>query len=575
MRPRPIRLFAHGTLALSLLLGGGLLGDGFFGLFGSRDAVDRDAVQTALQTRWQATDQLGRLSVEGERRAVNPYTGVLYEMRAFVPLWRDNASRETLVARLAEAPHEGVAPEQVYTEAIAHLRRALAALNAQERDEDEPDPRPAILADLDLLLTDGILHYADVLTGRRVEPKALYGDHWYPSPRPDAREVFAALEDGDADAVVEALDALQPDHPEYSALTEALVRLHKAAPRWAPIPEGAPLRVGEASVRVPYLRSRLATLGYLDADVNGWSADRPYRLDAELAGALARFQADRNLIADSTLSDTVLPALNVNPDSLIRTVELNLERWRWLGPDLGSLHVMANLPAFELTVRNRAPEGGWREALRMPAAIGTAQTAGWTTPVLTDTIEAVVAHPSWYLPASLQATSVFPLARAEGGASLTARGFRVSLAGVPIDPASVDWEVAVPGQFQIMQLPGRNNPLGRLKFVMPNHHAVLIHDTNKPWHFDRDRRTLSSGCVQASDAPALARTILRFANGWPDETIENALARGYEQRFGLNREVLVHFVYFTAWPEADGRLRLYEDVYGHDAVLREALAPAS
>ena len=575
---RPVLFASHAVLALSLLTGGGLFGDGLFsGWFSTREGVDSRAVQAALQERWASADPSGRLLVSGLRMPLSAATAELYAARRFAPLWTDNASRDTLLARLAQAQDDGLDPSYVHTAFIAQLRHTLARLNAEEHGDGLPDHRPAVLADLDLLLTDGLLRYADALLGHRVDPSVLYPDLWYPTHRTDAGLVLDAVARGDAEATVAALDALQPIHPEYAALRTAMERLREAEPFLAPIPAGAPLRVNEVSVRVPYLRSRLAALGYLAAPsgdprsnperaLSGWGLPDPLRLDSTLAGALARFQADQHLAPDSVLSNTLLPVLNIEADVLMRTVALNMERWRWLPDDLGSLHVLANLPAYELMVRNRAVGGGWREALRMPAAIGAAQTAGWTTPILTDTLEAVVFHPTWYLPVSLQSGAVFNAAQ---------RGFRLYANGTQVDPTTVDWETAEPGQFRVEQAPGRGNPLGRIKFVMPNEHAVLIHDTNKPWNFERDRRALSSGCVQASDAPGLARVLLRFTNQWPDDAVEQALRRGYEQVVPLDRPVFVHFLYFTAWPEADGRLRLYEDVYGYDATLAQALSGRS
>ena len=40
------------------------------------------------------------------------------------------------------------------------------------------------------LFMRALLHYADILTGQRLDPTALYGSHWFPSPRADARDVF-------------------------------------------------------------------------------------------------------------------------------------------------------------------------------------------------------------------------------------------------------------------------------------------------------------------------------------------------------------------------------------------------
>jgi murein L,D-transpeptidase YcbB/YkuD len=551
MPHRPASFSAH--LAAGLALFGGLFG----GLFGDAGPAPED-VAAALRPRVAA------LPLGEDTRA-------LYAAAQYRPRWTALEDQVALYRTLADAQDDGLPPALVHARRLAGLAGRLVALDDAARPDGGPDPRAAVLAEADLLLTDGLLRYADALLGRRVTPDSLYPGLWYGVERPDGLllPLYDAIEAGDAGAALAALGALRPRHPEYAALARTLARLRAAAPFWAPIPEGPPLRAGESSIRVPHLRGRLAALGYLDEDANGWDAAHPFHFDERLAGALARFQVDVELPADSTLSPEVHALLNRDVASVIEAVALNMERWRWLPDALGTFHVLANLPAYELTVRHAAA-GGWQDTLRMPAAIGLADAGSWTTPVLSDSIVSVVFDPSWYVPSSIAAASLLPMARADS-TSLSRRGFRVYRGGAAVDPLRVPWDSVSTAGFSFVQRPGPGNPLGRLKFVMPNEHAVLIHDTNKPGHFARTDRAVSTGCVQASDAPALARVLLGVVNRWPSDQVDAWMARWGERSVPLDAPVPVHFVYFTAWPEADGRLRLFDDVYGRDAVLAAAL----
>ncbi|MCH9020682.1 MAG: molybdopterin-dependent oxidoreductase, partial [Proteobacteria bacterium] len=183
--------------------------------------------------------------------------------------------------------------------------------------------------------------------------------------------------------------------------------------------------------------------------------------------------------------------------------------WRWLPDDLGDMHVLVNLPSFELDVRLPAEGGGYRDALTMPVVIGMVNAWNWTTPVMSDTIESIVFHPSWFVPRSVQAGSLIPQARADSGTTLPMRGFDVYAGGAWVDPTMVDWDAALPGQYQFVQRPGRGNPMGRIKFVMPNDNAIIIHDTNNRVHLDRPVRTFSNGCILAGDAPAVEAAFAR------------------------------------------------------------------
>lgn len=555
MAHRPAPFFAH--LAAALAFAGGLFG----GLFGDAGPAPEDVAE-ALRPRVAA------LPLGEDTRA-------LYAAARYQPRWTALGTQVALYRALADAPADGLPASLVHTERLSRLAGRLAALADAPLPETGPDPRVPILAEADLLLTDGLLRYADALLGHRVNPDTLYPEGWHAAHRSDSllAPLYRAVQGGDANAALGALDALRPQHPEYAALRRALARLRAAEPFWAPIPEGPPLHAGEHSIRVPHLRGRLAALGYLDEDANGWDASDPFRFDTLLAVALARFQTDAELPADSALTPEVTARLNRDAASVIRTVTLNLERWRWLPDSLGTFHVLANLPAYELTVRDRVDKSGWHDALRMPAAIGLANAGSWTTPILSDSIVSVVFDPTWYVPSSIAAASIFPMARADS-TSLGRQGIRVYRGGAPVNPLQVKWDSVSAAGFSFVQRPGPGNPLGRLKFVMPNPHAVLIHDTNKPGHFTRTDRAVSNGCVQASDAPALARVLLGAVNGWPAEEVAAWMKRWGERHVPLEKPVPVHFVYFTAWPEADGRLRLYDDVYGHDAVLATALGLA-
>ncbi len=575
MLPSPDRLSIHVAPLVGLLF---LLAGGFFdGWFSSPvNEVDPVAVEQALQSTLANTDSTGRVLVGGHRLELNPTVARLYAARESAPLWTTTEDQQLLIDALSDAPTHGIWAEDVYSEETDRLSSRLVRLNeeAKEWEEGHADPRPRLLAELDVLLTEGVLRYANALSGSRVDPEKLFPGGWYAgSTSLSTMAVRTAVRAGSAAQVAEALRNLQPVHAEYRTLQQALGRLHRAARTWTPIPDGHSLAPGNRSIRVPYLRGRLGAFGYLNTEQteHGWDAPDVFLFDDQLAGALSLFLKDRSLGADSILTAAATEVLNTDVATLIETIEINLERWRWLPDDLGDMHVLVNLPSFELDVRLPAEGGGYRDALTMPAVIGMVNARGWTTPVMSDSIESIVFHPSWFVPRSIQAGSLIPQARADSGTTLPMQGFDVYAGGAWVDPTMVDWDAALPGQYQFVQRPGRGNPMGRVKFVMPNDNAIIIHDTNRRGNFERPVRAFSNGCIHAGDAPALAHFLLSRTNGWDRETVEAALNRGGEWVVQLDRPVPVHLLYFTAWAEPDGRLRIFNDVYGRDQRLRGTL----
>lgn len=213
-------------------------------------------------------------------------------------------------------------------------------------------------------------------------------------------------------------------------------------------------------------------------------------------------------------------------------LRLNLERWRWMPDSLGDFHVLVNIPAYRLTVRERVGDA-WREVSSMRVVVGK---QGWSTTVMTDTIEQVVFNPTWTIPPSIQ--------REQYGAY---RG-------------------------RMVRPPGPGNPLGRAKFLFPNEYAIYIHDTPTRWPFAREGRAYSHGCIRAQHPDSLAMAIMAYANGWAPEEVTAIWNGPWRLRpVALEKPVPVHLAYFTAWADADGVVTQYEDVYGRDAPLATAL----
>src|SRR3546814_13270196 len=69
------------------------------------------------------------------------------------------------------------------------------------------------------------------------------------------------------------------------------------------------------------------------------------------------------------------------------------------------------------------------------------------------------------------------------------------------------WSAIAQGRenVRVRQLPGRNNAMGRMKFMFPNDLGIYLHDTPDKSLFSEKERQFSSGCVRLEDAPRLAK----------------------------------------------------------------------
>ncbi|MFZ1345962.1 MAG: L,D-transpeptidase family protein, partial [Tabrizicola sp.] len=128
--------------------------------------------------------------------------------------------------------------------------------------------------------------------------------------------------------------------------------------------------------------------------------------------------------------------------------------------------------------------------------------------------------------------------------------------------------------FALRQPPSDGNALGKVKFMFPNQYNIYLHDTPSKSLFDKEVRAYSHGCIRVADPFDLAHELLSWQTDNAEAEFEAALETGRETTVKLKQSLPVHLVYFTAYPDAKGRMSYRRDVYGRDAVLWDALQSA-
>ena len=74
--------------------------------------------------------------------------------------------------------------------------------------------------------------------------------------------------------------------------------------------------------------------------------DETSAYDATLADAVKRFQERHRIKPDGIVNTETLKAMNVPVESKIRTIELNLERWRWMPDRMPARYIMVDVPDY-------------------------------------------------------------------------------------------------------------------------------------------------------------------------------------------------------------------------------------
>ena len=508
-------------------------------------AASVDPLGEALRLRVEALRTAGDTRIGAGSAAARALIASLYERRGFSPLWSD-PSRATALLRAIEASRtHGLDPGDYHAARLSVTPAAIAA----ERE---------------LLLTDAYLRLAYHLYFGKVDPRTL--QHGWNFDR--------SLHGADPDAAVDrllaapdpavALENLAPRLPIYRGLRTALAELRNIERRggWPRLADGPKLELGSSGPRVRQLRDRLRAGGDLPAEAD----DAPF--DAALDEAVRRFQARHGLEADGVVGPATLAALNATVAERIAQVRANLERLRWVARELAGDYLLVDIAGF-------GAELWLNDTLAWQARVVVGRPFR-RTPEFRAPMKYLVLNPEWNVPPTILREDVLPKVIRDP-AYLQRHQMRVlDHSGQVIDPAAIDWQHyrSQPRRFpfQIVQSAGKDNPLGRVKFMFPNEHSVYLHDTPSRALFERTVRTFSSGCIRVDKPLALAALLLDDPQHWSEKQLAEAIDGGTTQTVPVRRAVPVMLLYFTASASATGELQFRPDVYGRDGPIISALA---
>ncbi len=267
---------------------------------------------------------------------------------------------------------------------------------------------------------------------------------------------------------------------------------------------------------------------------------------------------------------------------------INMERARWRVqqriPETGK-RIIVNIPAYHLYAY------GMEENLDMKVVCGNVKTK---TPQLTSNIEWMELNPQWVIPFSIIKGEV---AHRAGDTAYFARNkyhIYERKTNKEVSVPSVTRKMLESGNYRVAQEGGPGNSLGRIIFRFKNRFSVFLHDTSNPGAFERSRRAMSHGCVRVAKPFDLACFVLDEPDEWLLDRMRIAMGLPAESEQGMTYEqehpdaedryklinyvklparVPIYIIYYTLWPDADGVLQTWPDVYGYDEVIWKNLKP--
>ena len=493
---------------------------------------------THLMEMLEALTSTGQLVIEQRQIGAAKFMREFYGARRFKPAWTDPRNVDDLIAGIESAWSDGLTLEDFHLSAVTRLR-SPEGLDA------------ALIAGRDILFTDSLVRLGYQLFYGKVNPSSFDANWNLDRPLFERNPAEVLAETLGNNTIPALLDALRPQTAGYKKLRDALARKREASRQTRiPVPDGATLRKGDSGDRVTALRARLGLTAGTD-------------FDDTLDAAVRVFQTDNRLAVDGVVGGQTLAALNVGPEQRIDTLRVNMERARWFR-DLrqSGTFIAVNIAGFRVyLVENGAIVWETR------AIVGKTYHK---TPLFTADMQYIVLNPTWTPTANIVRNEMLPKIRKDPG-YLTARNFAVyDGSGQRVDPHQADWSSH--RQYRIVQLPGPENALGRVKFIFPNGHAVYLHDTPSRNLFDKGQRAFSHGCIRTENPIELAKRLLADQPAWQPEAIEAVLDSGKSKTVYLTDPLPVYLLYWTANPLREGEeIEYLPDVYDRDGTILKAL----
>ncbi|EJC8215623.1 L,D-transpeptidase [Citrobacter freundii complex sp. 2024EL-00228] len=471
---------------------------------------------------------------------------LLYAAREMKPMWENRDAVKAFQQQLAEVAIAGFQPQ--FTTWVALLTDP--AVTGQARD---------------IVLSDAMMGYLHFIANIPVK-----GNRWLYSGKPYAlttppisviNQWQVALDNGQLTSFVASL---APQHPQYAAMHESLLKLVSDTRPWPQLTSTATLRPGEWSNDIPALREILRRTGMLESTVSTSAKEGRSAYDRELVDAVKRFQTWQGLGADGAIGPATRDWLNVTPAQRAGVLALNIQRLRLLPSEL-STGIMVNIPAYSLVYYQNG-----NQVLASRVIVGRPDRK---TPMMSSALNNVVVNPPWNVPPTLARKDILPKLWNDPG-YLERHGYTVMRgwnSKETIDPWQVDWATITASNlpFRFQQAPGARNSLGRYKFNMPSSDAIYLHDTPNHNLFQKDTRALSSGCVRVNKASELANMLLQDA-GWNDTRISDALKQGDTRYVNIRQNIPVNLYYLTAFVGPDGRTQYRTDIYNYDLTARSS-----
>jgi L,D-transpeptidase YcbB len=543
---------------------------------------DTRLIRTAALPAAKASDETRFLAVARVSAPADVAAAVeAYYSKGAAPIWVEkddvNERARAVLAVFEKAEDFGLDPAD-YRLAIPAMTTASvtdaapAASTVAVTDGSQPaapaqtvdtaDQHQKDLMQFELALSAKVLMLAQDMVRGRIDPNRISGYHDLKRRDVNLSTVLPfVVQAPDAAAY---LASLEPKTPQFSALKAELAHLRAEAAGAEPqvrLPENLLLKPGNQNPELANVVAAIEKRGSETLKAEHSATLATYQDTPDYAPDLVElvkgFQKEIGLKADGVIGPATVRAITGHTaEDKIEKVIVAMEQAKWLPDDLGARHVFINQPAYRVYYH----ENG-QEQFSMRVVVGSKSNQ---TYFFQDEIQTVEVNPYWGVPQSIIINEMLPKLRQDPN-YLDRLGYQVEVSGKAVASSSVNWYGSTQS-VSVRQPPSSDNALGELKILFPNSHAIYMHDTPSKSFFQKDMRALSHGCVRLAEPRKMAAAVL----GVSEADVGKRIAQGKNAAIPVTAKIPVYVAYFTAWPNKDGKVEFFDDIYGRDEAVMKA-----
>lgn len=509
-------------------------------------------VQASSLQHYIASPKLAQHEVDHFDPKIFEGVHAFYAARNYEPIWITkeegvSAKAQAAISELAKSWQHGLRPDK-------YLNKDFSTTNYTSRR--------SVLASREFLLSYGLALYAYDMTAMRVDPKSIRqkAEYWRAPMQPMESLALLAAVSG-ASNVNKAMTVIAPQNGLYHRLKDEYVHLITSdafSQGQIEVALNGLIRPGQSHKTIAVFRERMG-LPKIAGMAN-------YEYDDALASEIQEFQKDNGLKTDGVLGPQTVKYLNRTARDRTDQLAANMERMRWLEPNKPRRYIEVNIPSMSLW----AFENG-KAALNMPVVVGRVERQ---TRSFKAEVTGVRINPRWTVPHRIRTQDFWPDLK-EDPLALAAKNIDViegfGRDAVYRDPTELDWNNMSWREFnkyRLVQRPGDDNALGRIRVLMPNEHTIFMHDTNHPEVFDKDYRAASSGCVRLKYPEKLAEFILKGDDvEWGTERMDEIYTSLKPKDLKIEETMPVYILYQTNWLNGRGDIVFGPDLYKRDRKL--------